>query len=224
MTVEEKIGYRFKNPALLEEALTHRSYINEHKHVKSQENERLEFLGDAVLDLVTAEFLFKRSEEMEGVLSTTRAFLVKTDTLAEVAKNTLQLEEYMRFSHGQAKTHPRSIFAGAYEALIGAIYLDGGLPEAEKFINRTILNDFEKITEGVFIKDAKTRFQEGSQRAFSITPTYQLLKEEGLPHKRNFTVGVYIENQQIAKGKGASKKEAETNAALNALNHYKWEE
>lgn len=220
-TLEEQIRYNFKDKELLRIALTHSSYLNEHKG-EGPDNERLEFLGDSVLDTVVSEYLFKKNKEsMEGEMSFTRSVLVNTQNLSKLAQD-LSLAEYMRFSTGQSKAVSASILAGSYESLVGAIYLDGGFDHALEFINSTLIVKVDEILANEPIKDAKTRFQEEAQKHISITPTYETKTEEGPDHNKHFTVKVLLDNKVIAVGQGSTKKLAEKNAAEKALAKKGW--
>lgn len=218
------LGLPFKNLDLLVEALTHRSFLNEHK-AAGRHNERLEFLGDAVLELATTRFLFDRfPEKPEGELTAYRAALVNTVSLAETAK-TLGLNEMLRLSRGEAKDTGRArdiILANTYEAVLGALYLDQGYDAAEEFVARTLYPKIDSIIEKRAYQDAKSRFQEAAQDKRSITPSYKTLSEEGPDHDKHFTVGVFLHDEKIAQGTGKSKQEAEQSAAQAALDKTGW--
>ena len=219
--IEKKLGYEFKNIKLLEEALTHSSYLNENKGVGA-DNERLEFLGDSVLDTVVSEYLFRKGENlMEGEMSFMRSALVNTQNLSALARE-LSLEEHMKFSAGQGKAISPSILAGSYEAVVGAMYVDGGFAVAEKFIKTNLISDSEKVLTREPIKDAKTRFQEEAQRVVFITPTYEVKSEEGPDHLKHFTVKVLLGDEVVATGSGGTKKDAEKDAAEKALIKKGW--
>ncbi|MBI5220564.1 MAG: ribonuclease III [Candidatus Liptonbacteria bacterium] len=214
------IGINFKNPDLIQEALTHRSYLNENTAWSIPHNERLEYLGDAVLELAVSEFLFaKFATYPEGQLTVLRASLVNYQLLARVA-NQIQLGEYLHMSRGEAKDTGRArevILANAIEAVIGAIYLDQGYTVAQGFVERFVQPHLGEILKTRSYKDPKSELQEIIQERLRVTPTYNVLSEEGPAHQRIFTVGVYFGNQLIAQGGGPSKQEAETEAAKNAL-------
>lgn len=218
------LGLSFKNLDLLIEALTHRSYLNENKDAGSH-NERLEFLGDAVLELASTRFLFDRfPNKPEGELTAYRAALVNTNSLAETAK-ALGLNDMLLLSRGEARDTGRArdiILANAYEAVLGAVYLDRGYEEAEAFVARTLYGKIDAIIEKRAYQDAKSSFQEAAQDKKSITPSYRTLSEEGPDHDKKFTVGVFLHEEKIAEGEGKSKQEAEQDAAQNALEKTGW--
>lgn len=218
--LEKFIGHTFKDKVLLKEALTHRSYLNENPSWGVPHNERLEFLGDAVLELVVTEELFNRyANAPEGKLTSYRAALVNYQMMAQVGKD-LRLENHLLLSKGEAKDTGRArdvILANAVEALIGAIYLDSDYKKAKDFINKYVMAYLEEVVKKGLYKDAKSLLQERIQKDLKITPTYKMLKEEGPDHAKVFTMGVYFDDKLIAQGKGASKHEAELEAAHNAL-------
>jgi ribonuclease III len=218
--LEENIGYTFRNQDLLKEALTHRSYLNENPGWKYQHNERLEFLGDAVLELAVTESLYKNfPKESEGRLTTLRAALVNYQRLAEIAR-TIGLEQEIRLSKGEAKDTGRGrevILANACEALIGALYLDSGYETAKRFVENNVLTRLEEIIAKGLERDSKSVLQELVQATQKRTPTYHVLNESGPDHKKLFTVGVYIGEKLLAKGQGHSKQDAELDAARQAL-------
>lgn len=220
----EKLGLTFKNLDLLVEALTHRSYLNEHK-AAGPHNERLEFLGDAVLELVATAFLFKRfPNKPEGDLTAFRAAMVNTVSLAESAK-ALGMSDMMLLSKGEARDTGRAreiILANAFEAVIGALYLDQGYDASEAFIARTLYPKIDSIIEKRTYQDAKSQFQEAAQDKKSVTPHYKTLSEDGPDHDKKFTVGVFLHEEEIAEGIGKSKQEAEQDAAKNALDKTGW--
>lgn len=220
----DRLGLDFKNPALLEEALTHRSYLNENPEAKTH-NERLEFLGDAVLELASTDFLFRKYPQMqEGMLTSYRAALVNTGSLAAAAK-TLGLGGIIRLSKGEARDAGRArenILADAFEAIIGALYLDQGYAAAEAFAAEHLFGTLESVIAAGGYQDAKSRFQERVQEKRGVTPSYRIVAEEGPDHARTFTVGAYIGQKKIAEGKGKSKQEAEQAAAGNALKALAW--
>ncbi|MDE0243391.1 MAG: ribonuclease III [Candidatus Kaiserbacteria bacterium] len=220
--VESAIGYTFSDKNLLTSALTHRSFLNEHKAV--EHNERLEFLGDAVLQLVSTQELFNRyPDESEGDLSLSRSRLVRTDFLANAAKD-LGLHEHLRASAGQTQEMQKgvvpSLLANTTEAVIGAIYRDGGLGSATAFILEKVLTDIPGFLAATPAQDAKTALQELVQQQQQITPTYTTLATNGPDNERTFTVGVQIGDTVIGKGEGHSKQEAEQRAAQQALDNY----
>ncbi|PIS13202.1 MAG: ribonuclease III [Candidatus Tagabacteria bacterium CG09_land_8_20_14_0_10_41_14] len=225
--LETKLGIKFNDSKLLEEALTHRSFLNESREKKIKQNERLEFLGDAVLELAVTEFLFEKfPKKPEGELTALRAALVNARTLFLVADK-LNLGNYLRMSKGEAKEKGKSrqvILADAVEALIGAIYLDKGTRPAEKFIKYYVCEMIDGVLENKTWRDAKSLFQERSQEFTGITPTYEVLSESGPDHKKHFAVGVYLEDELMAKGEGFSKQEAQVEAAEKALKVKGWGE
>jgi ribonuclease-3 len=226
-TFAKKLGVNFLDISLLQTACTHRSYLNEVKNAKIEHNERLEFLGDAVLELVVTDFLYKKyPRKNEGDLTAYRSALVNTNSLSRVADN-IGINEYLILSKGEAKDTGRAraiILADAVEAIIGAVYLDQGYETAEAFIARSIL-EFIKIEDIISNKlwlDAKSRFQERAQEATGQTPIYKTVKETGPDHDKQFTVGVFIGDTQIALGAGPSKNEAEQKAAEKAIEVKGW--
>ncbi|HEY4523127.1 MAG TPA: ribonuclease III [Candidatus Paceibacterota bacterium] len=223
--LEGRIGVSFTNTELLEEAVTHRSYLNEHREYAGAHNERLEFLGDAVLELASTRFLFDTfPEKPEGELTAYRAALVNTVSLAESAQ-ALHVGEHLRLSKGEARDTGRArqiILANAFEATIGAIYLDQGYEAADAFIGRTILVKLDALIAKGAHQDAKSRFQEFAQEKRGVTPSYKVLAEEGPDHAKRFTVGVYLGVTEVARGEGPAKQEAEQVAAQNALAESGW--
>lgn len=221
----EHIGYTFKNKALLEQAFTHRSYLNENRDAAREHNERLEFLGDAVLELVVTEFLYsKYPEKPEGELTAVRAALVNTVSISDAATH-LGINDYLLLSRGESKDTGRArniILANAFEALIGALYLDGGYEPAKQFIANQLFHKTEEVVEKRLWQDAKSRLQELSQDRLKTTPSYELLGHSGPDHDRTFTVAVYLGQEKAAQGEGRSKQEAEQQAAQNALTARGW--
>lgn len=222
--LQKKLGVSFDDIGILKQALCHRSYIIEQSQEK-ESNERLEFLGDAVLELVVSKFLFNNFLEMdEGAMTNLRAMLVNTKRLSFVAKE-LEISEYILLSKGEQKTSGRqkeSILADTLEAVIGAIYLDKGFKEAEKFIDRNLLIKINNVILEQSYANPKGQFQEIAQEITGITPTYKVLNEQGPDHNKDFVVGVYLNEELLAKGEGKSKQEAESMAASNALKIKKW--
>jgi ribonuclease-3 len=218
--LEKNLRYAFKNQAFLEEAVTHRSFLNEHPGKNIAHNERLEFLGDAVLELAVTEDLYGRFPQYnEGTLTSLRAALVNYQMLASVAR-ALSLEEFMRLSKGEAKDVGRArevILANAFEAVTGAIYEDGGYSSAKAFVLYAVMPRLEDVLKEGSYKDAKSALQEKVQANSRVTPAYRLLEEKGPDHDKVFTMGVYVGETLIAQGTGPSKQEAETEAAKNAL-------
>lgn len=219
------LGVQFKDLDLLAEALTHRSYLNEHRTARQAHNERLEFLGDAVLELAATQFLFKKfPNKPEGDLTSYRAALVNTVSLAETA-NAIGLGELLLLSKGEAKDTGRArenILANAFEAVIGAIYLDQGFEAAERFIAAHLYPKIDAVVAGRAWQDAKSRFQEAAQQQKGMTPTYKTLSEVGPDHAKQFTVGAYLGAQEIARGVGNAKQDAEQAAAKAALEAAGW--
>lgn len=219
------IGTSFRNLDLLTEALTHRSYLNEHREYAGSHNERLEFLGDAVLELATTDFLFKKfPAKPEGELTAYRAALVNTASLSESAR-ALGLGEYLLLSKGEAKDTGRArevILADAFEAVIGALYLDQGYAAAEAFIGQQLYSKIDDVIKNRSYQDAKSRFQERAQEKRGHTPHYETLDEIGPDHAKRFTVGVFVGSEEIARGVGQSKQEAEQAAAQAGLEKTGW--
>ena len=218
--LEEVLGVHFKNKNLLRQALIHRSYLNEHPKLPLQHNERLEFLGDAVLELAVSEHLYKNLNKPEGEMTNLRAALVNTNNLSGIAKK-LGIEDYLWLSKGEKKDTGRArevLLANALEAIIGATYLDKGFETARDFIKKNILIPcLPKLLQKKVIKDAKSYFQEIVQEKIGVTPSYQVIKEWGPDHKKQFEVGVYLDKKLIATGQGFSIKEAEEKAAEKAI-------
>ncbi len=219
------IGVSFKNQQYIRTAFTHRSYVNEHRDIVREHNERLEFLGDAVLELVVTRFLFEKyPEKSEGDLTAYRAALVNTNTISE-AGTKLGMNNCMLLSKGEARDEGRArqyILANAFEAVIGALYLDQGYDVAQAFIAKNIFPLTDNVVQKRLWQDAKSRFQEEAQERVSITPSYAILKEEGPDHDKHFTVGAYLGREMVSRGEGKSKQEAEQSAAKNALEEKGW--
>ena len=219
-SLEKKLQYTFSNPDLLQEALTHRSYLNENPSWKVPHNERLEFLGDAVLELVVTEDLYVRfPHDPEGKLTTLRASLVNYQILAAISAK-IDLEGSILMSKGEAKDRGRArevILANAMEALIGALYLDGGMAAAKPFIEHFVLPEIPAILAKGTYKDPKSQLQERLQATKKMTPSYRLVMEKGPDHKKVFVVGVYLGDEELARGEGMSKQDAEIEAAKKAL-------
>jgi len=225
--LSKHIGVNFSDISLLRTACTHRSYINENKTAGGTHNERLEFLGDAVLELVVTSFLFRKyPTKQEGELTAFRSSIVNTVSLTTVAEK-MGLNDYILMSKGESRDSGRArsvILANAVEAVIGAIYMDGGYNTAANFISQYILNtiDIEEIVAKKTWIDAKSKFQERSQEKVGITPSYKTLKETGPDHNKVFTLGVFLGDVQVATGSGQSKQEAEQQAAEKALKSKGW--
>ncbi|MBP9822455.1 MAG: ribonuclease III [Candidatus Pacebacteria bacterium] len=222
--LEQKIKVNFKDKNLLLQALTHRSYINENPKWHLDHNERLEFLGDAVLELVVTEHLYGKYQNPEGELTNWRAALVNAVMLADISK-VFDLNEYMLLSRGEAKDTGRArqyILANAMEAVIGAIYLDQGYEKSAEFIHAFVLSELPRIIEHNLYRDAKSLFQEKAQEQVGITPNYEVVQEWGPDHARQFKVGVYLGKDMISTGEGPSKQEAQQKAAEAALKAKGW--
>lgn len=222
--IAKSLDLAFTDLGLLEEALTHRSFLNENKAARAH-NERLEFLGDAVLELAVTRFLFDRfPERPEGDLTAYRAALVNTYSLADTAE-AIGLNGKLRLSKGESRDTGRArqiILANAFEALLGAIYLDQGYEAAEAFVARHLYPKIDQVLRDRLWQDAKSRFQEVAQEKRGVTPAYKTLKEEGPDHDKRFTVGAYLGDEEIAQGDGKSKQEAEQAAAQAAIDTTGW--
>lgn len=218
----EKLGIEFDNIQTLVTAFTHRSYVNEHRKSTSEHNERLEFLGDAVLELSVTDFLFNNFKEPEGVLTSWRAALVRTESIGESGEK-LGYEPLIRLSRGEKQGSDRArkqILANAFEALIGAIYIEKGYDAANEFILRHIASKLDSILESGSWRDAKSVLQEIAQRIDGHTPVYKVLSEEGPDHDKVFTLGVYVGSKLKGKGTGSSKQSAQQKAAEAAVEKY----
>jgi ribonuclease-3 len=220
-----RLGHSFNTLDLLVEALTHRSYLNEHRDYAGSHNERLEFLGDAVLELAATDFLSKKfPAKPEGELTAYRAALVNTVSLAE-SSQALGINEFLLLSKGESKDTGRArdvILADAFEAIIGAVYLDQGFSAAEAFIAKNLYGKIDGVIAKRSYQDAKSRFQEIAQEKRGTTPRYDTLSEVGPDHAKLFTVGVFIGEEEIARGEGQSKQEAEQAAAEAGLKAMQW--
>lgn len=218
----KSLKIKFNDLKILENALIHRSFLNEHRNWKLLSNERLEFLGDAVLELIVTDYLFHNYDNEEGELTNWRAALVSAESLAPVAEK-LNIEKYLFVGRGEQKNRRSklNILADAFEAVIGAIYLDKGLSEADKFISKNVISRLPTILEKQLFVDSKTALQERAQREWKLTPNYVVLKEGGPDHNKWFEVGVYINEKLIGKGRGSSKQKAEKEAAKVALKKLK---
>lgn len=223
---EERIGVTFRDKTILREAFTHRSYINETRERGLDHNERLEFLGDAVVELCVTDYLYKKYPKAnEGDLTSYRAALVNAVTLGNLGID-IGMEEYLLMSKGEAKdrgTKARQIIiANAFEALVGAIYLDRGYEVTDKFLNDFLLGKTEEIVNKELWRDAKSFFQEEAQEHVGITPSYRVISEVGPDHDKDFNVGVYLNDELVGEGIGKSKQEAEQNAAADGLKKKGW--
>jgi ribonuclease-3 len=223
--LESKLGVKFKNQDLLRQALTHRSYLNENPEFRLEHNERLEFLGDAVLEIVVTEYLYNSFSNPEGELTNWRAALVKAETLSQIADE-VGINDFLLLSKGEAKDIGRArqyILANTLEAIIGAIYLDQGHDAIAGFIKKNIIIHLDEILAKGEHRDAKSVFQEESQERVGITPTYEVIKEWGPDHAKHFLVGVYLNGDLVAEGEGLSKQEAQLEAAKKGLETKGWE-
>ena len=222
--LEKKLGFKFKDGDYIAEALTHRSYLNEFPKWPLPHNERLEYLGDAVLELLVSEELFEKfPKQPEGQLTVLRAALVNYQILARVAES-LDLDRFILMSRGERKDTGRArevILANAIESVIGAMYLDQGLEKVRTFVKKHVMKNLDNVLKTKSYKDAKSELQEVIQEKLKVTPTYSVLHEVGPAHKRTFTMGVYFGSKLIAQGEGPSKQEAELEAAKAALSKYR---
>jgi ribonuclease-3 len=226
-SLQKRIKVKFKNIDLLRQALVHRSYLNENPSFPLWHNERLEFLGDAVLELVVTDYLYRTfPDATEGAMTNWRASLVNSKMLSKIGSS-IELDPFLYLSRGEGKDAGSKarqfILTNAFEALIGAIYLDHGYKTAEKFIHRFVLPELSTILEKRLDVDPKSRFQELAQERMKITPRYDVLAEAGPDHAKHFTVGVFLEKELVAKGEGSSKQEAQLEAAKNGLAAKGWE-
>lgn len=219
----EKLGFEFNNPELLVTALTHRSYVNEHKGQHLEHNERLEYLGDAVLELVVTDYLYRNFNEPEGTLTAWRSALVRTESIGSAGEE-LGYSPLVRLSKGEQHGSDRAhavILADCFEAVIGATYLDQGYETAKGIIDQHILTRFDEIIEQETWRDPKSHLQEITQKIDGSTPVYRTLKDEGPDHNKTFTVGVYVGNHLMGTGVGHSKQEAQGHAAIEAIKRYR---
>lgn len=223
--LEKKINTSFEDKNLLKQALIHRSYLNEHKDFALEHNERLEFLGDAVLELVVTDFLFRKyPEKKEGELTAVRAAMVNTVSLSDLASE-LEINNFLLLSKGEARDTGRArqvILANAFEAVIGAIYLDQGYEAAKNFIAEFLFSKADEIVAKQLWLDAKSYFQEKAQEVSGLTPSYRVISEAGPDHNKKFNIGLYIGEEMISSGEGFSKQEAEQSAARNGLEKKGW--
>ena len=222
---EERIGYTFSDKNLLKQAFVHRSYINENRAEKLEHNERIEFLGDAVLELVVTNHLFiTYPKKSEGELTALRSALVNTQALA-IAAEELNINDFLLLSKGESRDNGRArkyILADTFEAIIGAIYIDQGLEKSAAFIEATILPRLDQVLKEKLWQDSKSHFQEKAQNKTGITPRYKTLKETGPDHDKAFVIAVYLDKEKVAEGEGRSKQEAEQDAAERALDTKEW--
>lgn len=224
--LEERLGYVFKDRHLLEQAVTHRSYLNEHPQWPVGHNERLEFLGDAVLELVVTEYLYEHyPQQPEGEMTNWRAALVNANTLSAITAD-FGLNEHMLLSRGEARDMGRArqyILANAFESVVGAMYLDGGYEPCKRFIGQYVLTHLPEIINKRLYRDAKSLLQEEAQDRISVTPTYRVMEEWGPDHARQFKIGVYLGKELSGEGQGASKQDAQQAAAEDALKNKGWQ-
>lgn len=226
LKLEEKLDLKFRNVNLLKQALVHRSYLNENPRFNLENNERLEFLGDAVLEIVVTEYLYKNYNNPEGELTNWRASLVNSKMLAFISRE-LEIENFLFLSKGEENDKDSKarqyILADAMEAVIGSIYLDQGLKAASKFIQDNILIKLPVILKNKLYLDPKSSFQELAQETRGITPSYRVLATNGPDHNKKFEVGLYLNDELIATGEGTSKQEAQVQAAEKALELEEWQ-
>lgn len=218
--LEKKLSLNFNNKDILTQAFVHRSYLNENPGLNMGHNERLEFLGDAVIELIVTRYLYDQyPDKPEGELTNWRAALVNAKMLSEVAQE-VGLNDFLLLSRGEAKEEGKArqyILANTFEALVGSIYLDLGYEVAKDFVDKNVISNLPKIIANKLYKDAKSHFQEQAQDKVGITPEYKVIREMGPDHKKKFTIGVFLKNEKVAEGEGLSKQEAEEAAANQAL-------
>ena len=223
--LEKKFNSRFKNKDLLVQAFCHRSYLNENPSLNLENNERLEFLGDAVLEIVITEYLYKEyPKKSEGELTNWRAALVNSKILAQISQE-VGFNDFLLLSKGEEKELGKArhyILANTFESFVGSLYLDQGYQACQKFIQKYLIKELPRILKEGLFRDSKSRFQEEAQERLGITPNYKALQEWGPDHAKNFIIGVFLKDDLIAKGEGSSKQEAELEAAKNALQMKSW--
>ncbi len=223
--LQKKLDIKFKNKDLLKQAFIHRSYLNENPVFSLGHNERLEYLGDAVLELIVTDYLYKNYPDLaEGEMTSLRAALVNSQMLLQISDR-LDFNDYLYLSKGEAKEINRGrqyILANTFESFVGALYLDQGYGSAEKFILKNLIPELKNVIEKKLWRDSKSLFQEAAQERAGITPTYEVLEASGPDHAKKFIIGVYLEKELVAKGEGASKNEAQQQAAENALKIKSW--
>ncbi len=220
---KEKLGLEFNNIELLVTALTHRSYVNEHRNVTHEHNERLEFLGDAVLELVTSDYLYRTYNEPEGIMTSLRSAMVRTESIG-AAGHEMGYEPLVRLSRGEKNGSERAhevILADCFEAVIGAIYIDQGYDVAKDFIYKYIISKLDEIIRDGTWRDPKSYVQELAQKVDGVTPVYRTLNEDGPDHDKHFEVGLYIDGKLMAKGEGHSKQDAQTMAAKRGVKKFR---
>lgn len=224
-SIEEKLGVVFKNKDLLIQALVHRSFLNENRDFPLGHNERLEFLGDAVLELVVTDYLYTHYDNPEGELTNWRASLVNSNMLSTLTSE-LQIEDLLYLSRGEQRdTSGKArlkILANVFESLVGAVYLEHGYEAAKNFIMARLLVKLDYILQNKLYLDPKTYFQEQAQEKTNITPTYRVLSEVGPDHDKTFTVGIYLGTEQVSTGTGSSKQAAQVSAAHNGIKVKGW--
>ncbi|KKT86961.1 MAG: RNAse III, ribonuclease III [Parcubacteria group bacterium GW2011_GWC1_45_14] len=223
-SLSKRIGVEFAEISLLQQAVTHRSYLNENRDYKLDHNERLEFLGDAVLELIVTEHLYNNYDNPEGELTAWRSALVNGEMLAVIAKG-LGVEDFLMMSKGESKDTGRArqyLLANAMEAIIGAIYIDQGYESAKRFVLDNVVVKLKEILENKLYLDAKSYFQEKAQENEKVTPSYRVIKEWGPDHDRHFVIGVYLGEKLVAEGEGTSKQEAQREAAKKGLEVKGW--
>lgn len=220
---ESVLGVKFNDLQLLVTAFTHRSYVNEHRKSTNEHNERLEFLGDAVLELIATEYLYKRFDDPEGILTNWRSALVRTESISAAAAK-FDFESMLRLSRGEKRGTPRAraqILANCYEAVLGALYLDQGYGATKRFVEASLLITFDEILETGSWMDPKSLLQEIVQSKEGVTPVYKVLSEEGPDHEKAFTIGVFVHGKLTGRGDGPSKQAGQIAAAQSALEQYK---
>lgn len=223
--LKKSLGIKIQNDALFHEALTHRSYLNEHRGYPYPQNERLEFLGDAVLELIVTRYLFDHFDNPEGELTSFRAALVNGEILGSIGRD-LGLQNFLLMSRGEAKDTGRArgyLIANAMEAVIGAIYLDQGYDAAKDFVEKHIMTHLDEVLARGLYTDPKSRFQELAQEKVGVTPNYRVLKEWGPDHDRHFIAGVFLNDELVAEGEGGSKQDAQREAAKQGLMKKGWQ-
>ena len=222
--LEKKLNIEFCNKDLLMQAFCHRSYLNENSDIKIENNERLEFLGDAVLELIVTEYLYKNYNNPEGEMTNWRAALVNSQSLSSISSE-LGFDDYLLLSKGEAKDTGKArqfILANTFESFLGSLYLDQGFEKCREFVTKHLIKELPKILEDGSYKDAKSSFQEKAQEKVGITPIYKVVKEWGPDHEKTFILGVFLDQELVAEGEGSSKQEAEEKAAEKALEVKNW--
>ncbi|MCA9352727.1 ribonuclease III [Patescibacteria group bacterium] len=226
LTFENNIGLSFNNKQLLQQAFIHRSYINEHKGTELEHNERLEFLGDAVLELVVTDFLFNEYSAAEGRLTAYRSALVRTESISAAARS-MGMNDLLMLSKGESRDEGKArdyILANTFEAFVGAVYLDQGYEAARKVITETLLPNIQQIIDEGTWRDAKSFVQEKAQEVYAQTPDYRLVSSDGPDHDKEFVMAIYFGNKKIAEGTGNSKQKAQQDAAQHAITQEGWDD